>query len=1091
MKSLSKVKGINLILTLISCLSTSADDLPSYLRIYTYNGGCTVNGSNVEWIGDGHGYSNYSYKSSDDRHADISVSWQYDGDPTFTYPSHYNSIPVRRCGTYESGDFPLIKNIYKVIIPNGVLEVTSLPGSAKELELSPSVQKFSSVYASGLKSIKFSTGCKTFSVAGCRALEHIEIPSSVIELGQGALGDCGIRDLYIPETVQYVGMGLCSGCGSLTNVVFNAPTYIHSSSFRDCTSLKKIVLGDQVKGICTTHWMPPAWAWGTVLSPFDNCTALETATFGAKISGVLRIDLFQGCKNLRDLKCRGNVTGIGNNGFSGCYSLTNLESAAVITSVGDNGLNNCQKLSNRVFDTSKCKTFGANACSRCYAFNDTLDLTSATSVGNSAFSECTNIKELNYRNKMTTIPQYAFSSCTSLTNVLLSANLKSIGNYAFYRCSKLNNVRVPENVAYIGTNAFQSCSGLKKVFFNGKPPSATSAFTSIASNAHGYYLSRYKSEWQSVIDANGKWNGLIMEEQVAPVLEVSEASIPYDTLTLKWTYTSNDAVKYSLYRNTENDFSSASIIATGADIASGTYIESAFMRISPQTAPLHYWIVAENQTTGETTSDHVESRRRFLLSVGYSAYANGNTAYVQSYRDASLFRSSCTSRGGFQTENTVLAYNSSATTKQIREYMKDFATRTQPGDLFVFYIATHGGDYDVPVVGDKIKELDIFDLFAVSTSSLVTYDDEYLVAALQTDIRRFSSGVAVCAVIMSCHSQSLTGTVSGRNWVDNWLMNCGFGQCLGNVAWITSCDSSQNSYNSASYTMFGQAFIRDGFNRGCADGELFGTSYAGGNNDKLITFKELGLYAKEFAQGWSENEPADVQMENPDLLDRIIAGNKTSNYYFSRPDPPCNVIADQGRFVGKISIGWDVVDDATEYRIHRTPIKQGGTRKWIGRTVGYSNTSFDDDSVTLLRQEYNYQVQAVNPVGFSELSTAVSGWRGTPYYLSLIDSFYHQLTGASVDVNSVSYSDKESATAINGYSLGASYIAGLDPTNETSKFTASITISNGVPSIVWTPDLGSNRTYTIYGKTDLTDANWTSPTNSSHRFFKVGVELPE
>ena len=1087
MISLSKVKGIYLFFILISCLSTLADDLPSYLRVYTYNGGCTVNGLDVEWVGDGHGYSNYSYKSSDDRYASMSVSWQYDGDPTFTYPSHYNSIPVRSCGTYESGDFPLIKNINKVIIPNGVLVVTSLPGSAKELELSPSVQKFSSVYASGLKSIKFSTGCKTFSVAGCRALEHIEIPSSVIELGQGALGNCGIRDLYIPETVQYVGMGLCSGCGSLTNVVFNAPTYIHSSSFRDCTSLKKIVLGDQVKGICTTHWMPPAWAWGTVLSPFDNCTALETAVFGSKIGGVLRIDLFQGCKSLRDLKCRGNVTGIGNNSFSGCYSLTNIVSAAAITSIGDNGLYNCQKLSNRVFDTSKCKTFGANACSRCYAFNDTLDLTSATSVGNSAFSECTNIKEVNCRNKVITIPQYAFSSCSSLTNVLLSANLKSIGNYAFYRCSKLNNVIIPENVTYIGTNAFQSCSSLKKVFFNGKPPSATSAFTSIASNAHGYYLSRYKFEWQSVIDMNGKWNGLIMEEQASPILEVSGASIPYDTLTLNWTYTSNDAVKYSLYRNTENNFSSASLIATGPEIASGTYVESAFMGITPQTASLHYWIVAENQATGETTSDHVEARRRFLLSVGYSAYANGNTAYVQSYRDASLFRSSCTSRGGFQTANTVLAYNSNATTKKIREHMKDFATRAQPGDLFVFYIATHGGDFRKKVLVPDQSE-------PASSALLLTYDNStpyYYIEELQDDIRNFNSGVAIVAIVMSCHSQSLTGALSGRNWVDAWIASCGFGQCLGNVSWIASCDSSQSSYNSSTYTMFGQAFIRDGFNRGCADGELFGTSYAGGNNDKLITFKELGLYAKEFAQGLSEDKPADVQMENPDLLDRIVAGNKTSNYYFSRPNPPCNIVADQGKFVSKISVGWDVVDDATEYRIYRTPVKQGSTRKWIGRNVGYSNTSFDDDSVTLLRTEYNYQIQAVNPVGFSELSTAVSGWRGTPYYLSLIDSYYHQLTGASVDVDSVSYSDKENATAMNGYSLGASYIAGLDPTNETSKFTAKITISNGVPSIVWTPDLGSNRTYTIYGKTDLTDSNWTSPTNSSHRFFKVGVELPE
>lgn len=1065
-------------------LTSVAIECPSYMSVRVFDS-CSVMGTNDAY--DRHDYQGYTYKPENPRGLVVTLQ----GDPdTFSPPSHYdyNSESLQILWFYfGQGKFNHDVDVFT--IPNGVIGVGNYSDNSQtrvphEIILSPSVRKLT-IYNGELKKITFSTGLKILDIRWCYNLESLEVPSGVIEFG--CVRCTSLKELYIPDTVQYfISATECSG---LTNVVFNASTWLHSSEFRNCSSMRHITLGDSVKGICKTHYMPPDWAWGAVLSPFDGCTSLETAKFGKQISGVLRQELFKGCNKLREFRCTGNVTGFGNYGFYDCYSITNIESASAITSVGEYAFYNCQRLSNQVFDTSKCRTFGANACSKCYAFNDTLDLTSATSIGNSAFSECTNVKELDYRNKMTTIPQYGFSSCTSLTNVLFSSNLKSIGNYAFYRCSKLNNVVIPENVTYIGTNAFQSCSSLKKVFFDGKPPSATSAFTSVASNAHGYYHPKYKSEWLSVIDTNGKWNGLIMEEQAVPILVLSEASIPYDTLTLNWTYTSNDAVKYSLYRNTENNFSSASLIATGAEIAGGTYVESTFMGITPQTAPLHYWIVAENQTTGETTSDHVEARRRFLLSVGYSAYANGNTAYVQSYRDASLFRSSCTSRGGFQTENTVLASN--ATTKEIREHMKDFASRTQPGDLFVFYIATHGGDYDVPVVGDKIKELDIFDMFEVNTSSLVTYDNEYLVAALQTDIRRFSSGVAVCAIIMSCHSKSLAGTMSGRNWVDNWLANCGFGQCLGNVAWITSCDSSQNSYNSSSYTMFGQAFIRDGFNRGCADGELFGTSYAGGNNDKLITFKELGLYAREFAQGLSDDKPAEVQMENPDLLARIVAGNKTSNYYFLRPNPPCNIVADQGKFVSKISVGWDIVDDATEYRIYRTPVKQGSTRKWVGRNVGYSNTSFDDDSVTLLRTEYNYQIQAVNPVGFSELSTAVSGWRGTPWYLSLIDSYYQQLTGASLDVASVSYSDKENTTAMNGYTIGASYIAGLDPTNETSKFTANITISNGVPSIVWTPDLGSSRTYTIYGKTDLTDANWTSPTNSSHRFFKVGVELPE
>ena len=39
------------------------------------------------------------------------------------------------------------------------------------------------------------------------------------------------------------------------------------------------------------------------------------------------------------------------------------------------------------------------------------------------------------------------------------------------------------------------------------------------------------------------------------------------------------------------------------------------------------------------------------------------------------------------------------------------------------------------------------------------------------------------------------------------------------------------------------------------------------------------------------------------------------------------------------------------------------------------------------------------------------------------------------------------------------------------------------------PEQAALRAYTIYGKTNLTDKTWHSPTNEASRFFKVGVEM--
>ena len=73
------------------------------------------------------------------------------------------------------------------------------------------------------------------------------------------------------------------------------------------------------------------------------------------------------------------------------------------------------------------------------------------------------------------------------------------------------------------------------------------------------------------------------------------------------------------------------------------------------------------------------------------------------------------------------------------------------------------------------------------------------------------------------------------------------------------------------------------------------------------------------------------------------------------------------------------------------------------------------------------------------------------------------------------------------------YVAGTDPTNAASVFAAGIEFVGGVPQVTWSPDLNSNgieRIYTIWGKENLMDAAWHSPTNAADRFFKVSVEMP-
>ena len=88
------------------------------------------------------------------------------------------------------------------------------------------------------------------------------------------------------------------------------------------------------------------------------------------------------------------------------------------------------------------------------------------------------------------------------------------------------------------------------------------------------------------------------------------------------------------------------------------------------------------------------------------------------------------------------------------------------------------------------------------------------------------------------------------------------------------------------------------------------------------------------------------------------------------------------------------------------------------------------------------------------------------------------------------------ATAANGHNkVWECFVAGISPTNETSRFSAKIDMRDGLPVLTWEPDLNENgtkseRLYKVYGKESLSDVDWVYPTNSLHRFFKVTVEMP-
>jgi hypothetical protein len=143
--------------------------------------------------------------------------------------------------------------------------------------------------------------------------------------------------------------------------------------------------------------------------------------------------------------------------------------------------------------------------------------------------------------------------------------------------------------------------------------------------------------------------------------------------------------------------------------------------------------------------------------------------------------------------------------------------------------------------------------------------------------------------------------------------------------------------------------------------------------------------------------------------------------------------------------------------------------------VGDNCARLDNVKWMPVSQESQYTTTTSVPVPFSDIRTSYS-------------NYWQAAEG-----------DYESAAHMigrNGYAIWESYLAGLVPDDENSKFTAKIEmLPDGTPKVTWepdTPELRATRTYITYGKKTLLDRDWKPVTDSNknqYHFFKVEVKM--
>ena len=263
---------------------------------------------------------------------------------------------------------------------------------------------------------------------------------NVTSIAGSAFKECySLKKIVIPDSVTYIGNSAFSYCPRLESIeIPNSVTSIGDYAFDNCTSIKSIEIPNGVKRI--GHYT------------FMSCSNLENIKIPNSVTSIGR-SAFSQCSSLKSIEIPNSVTYIGDHGFDGCSSLKNIEIPDSVTHIGSSAFSYCTRLESVKIPNS-VTSIDSFTFSMCDSLKNIEIPSSVTSIGSSAFSFCTNLKSIEIPNSVKRIQKHVFSHCTSLESVKIPIGLISIESGAFSQCTSLDSIKIPNSVASIGNYAF-------------------------------------------------------------------------------------------------------------------------------------------------------------------------------------------------------------------------------------------------------------------------------------------------------------------------------------------------------------------------------------------------------------------------------------------------------------------------------------------------------------------------------------------------------------------------------------------------------------------------------------------------------------
>lgn len=375
--------------------------------------------------------------------------------------------------------FASCTSLTTVIIPDSVLHVyeSAFPScfgsglqNGADVTGSSAIQCLPCVNRSSIQIPDSVISIGNFTFASCTELSTVVIPNSVVSIGRNAFLSCtSLENLLIPDSVTLIGAYAFFGCNRLINFsISDSVSAIGENAFQFCSSLISVSIPDTVKSIS-----------GGI---FTACTSLEEIKIP---DSVLYVDKFSfvACSSLRSVTIGNSVSSIGQSAFQFCSTLSEVTIPDSLTFIGESAFQFCTSLAEiaipNAIQISEDAFYGCILCGNRYIEDNDdqydgyivsinhIRATFKTPVLSSfSFYHCNELLEVKITDTVQLIQPHAISFSMFLLSIDIPDSVHSIQQTAFQGCLNLASVRIPPRVN-VSTNAFFGCPCPQYMYTNG------------------------------------------------------------------------------------------------------------------------------------------------------------------------------------------------------------------------------------------------------------------------------------------------------------------------------------------------------------------------------------------------------------------------------------------------------------------------------------------------------------------------------------------------------------------------------------------------------------------------------------------------